>query len=362
MSTIKLKSEFLSVAAAVHGAIDYAELERFDLHPDEVIDFSVNSNPYGPPPGVRDALAGVPLDRYPDRECLALRRLLSSQLEVSIDNIVVGNGSAELLSLIAQAFLEPGDLVTIPELTFSEYDRVASLAGADKRLLPCLSPDQPVNEAWMASQAKVFKNSRVVFLCNPNNPSGQNIPVDWIMDHWVRANPRSLFVIDEAYANFLPDPDTAIKRPVSNMIVLRSMTKDFALAGLRLGYLVGEGEPLQAVRNLRNAWNVNAFAQAAGVASLSQQTWLRDCVDRLHRDKDLLIENLRLCGLDPLPSAVHYFLVRVGNARKFRQDLLSDGIMVRDATSFDLPEHIRIATRKPEENERLCQAIDAISR
>ncbi|MEL6148265.1 MAG: aminotransferase class I/II-fold pyridoxal phosphate-dependent enzyme [Chloroflexota bacterium] len=133
--TIKPRPEILNAAPAVHGAFDSAELERLGLSPDEVIDFSVNSNPYGPPPGVREAIANVPLDRYPDRECIALRRKLAehhggSRMRISIENVLVGNGTSELLQLIALAYLRAEHKVLILKPTFSEYERVIGLAGA----------------------------------------------------------------------------------------------------------------------------------------------------------------------------------------------------------------------------------------
>src|SRR5262245_56118897 len=124
---IEPKHDILNTVPAHHGAFDYAELARLKLSPDEIIDFSVNSNPYGPPPGVREAIAAVPLDRYPDRECLALRQRLAAIHGVEIENIVVGNGTAELLQLIALAFLERDACALMPQVTFSEYARVVSL-------------------------------------------------------------------------------------------------------------------------------------------------------------------------------------------------------------------------------------------
>ena len=350
----------LSTQPAVHGAFDFAELESLGLDPDQVIDFSVNSNPHGPPPGVHEAIASVPLDRYPDRECIALRRVLAARLGIEADQIVVGNGSAELLQLIAQTFIEPNDRVVVPSVTFSEYARVSALAGARIRELGLPGPDVELSEDRFAELASAIEDARVVFLCNPNNPDGRHLPVEWICRHWVSACPDTLFVLDEAYANFLREPETAIGKSLPNLLVLRSLTKDYALAGLRLGYLVGNELLIEAVARARQAWNVNALAQAAGVFVLAQDDWLRRTMMQLQSDRGVLLEQLRELGFEPLPSAVHYFLMPVGNAKDFRGRLLNHGIQVRDASSFGLPQCVRISTRGAGDNARLCEAIASI--
>jgi histidinol-phosphate/aromatic aminotransferase/cobyric acid decarboxylase-like protein len=170
-------------------------------------------------------------------------------------------------------------------------------------------------------------------------------------------NPDTLFVVDEAYAQFLMEPQTLINTPLPNVIVVRSMTKDYALAGLRLGYAVGHPDVIEAVRRVRPAWNVNALAQAAGAAALDQSDWLRTTVAQLHRDKTDLVNGLRALGLKPLPSNVHFFLVNVSDGAAFRSKLLHHRIMVRDCASFGLPGYVRIATRTPQDNALLIDAI-----
>ncbi len=360
---IQPKPEITNTLPAHHGAFDYDELRQLGYSPDEVIDFSVNSNPYGPPPGVREATARVPLDRYPDRECIALREKLAARHHVEIENIVVGNGTAELLLLVALAFLRPGDRVTIPDVTFSEYERVASIAGAAVQSLTWMPENGHAffdPQVQMQDAAARFAGVRLVFLCNPNNPDGTHLPASWIIEHWLAKHPETLFVIDEAYANFLLEPESAIEQMPPNLIAVRSLTKDYALAGLRLGYAVGHPEIIEAVCRVRPAWNVNGLAQAAGLAVLDQDSWLRETVHQLHDDKRQLVTGLRSLGLEPLPSSVHYFLLNVGDGAAFRSKLLQHKIMVRDCASFGLPEYVRIATRTPEDNAKLLAAVEMI--
>jgi histidinol-phosphate aminotransferase len=352
------RPEVVATSSAYHGAFDYAELEQLGLNLDEVLDFSVNSNPYGPSSAVRPLLSQVPVERYPDRESLTLRRALADRIGVSTAQILVGNGTAELLWLVAVAFIRPGDRSLIIGPTFGEYRRVALLMGAKV-------------ETWTARPERAFAvepeaialrlhelEPRLVFVCNPNNPTGTVLSPE-VIPAWAKSHPRTLFVVDEAYLAFAPGLRSALTASEDNILVLRSMTKDYALAGLRLGYAVGHPSAITALGRTRPAWNVNALAQAAGAAALGDEGHLRMSLDALVRAKAELVAALKEEGLAPLPSAVHFFLVQVGDGCAFRQALLSKGILVRDCASFGLPAYVRIATRRPDENARLVAAISA---
>ena len=339
-----------------HGALDYAELERMVLDQNCILDFSVNSNPYGPPPGVHEALDCVPLDRYPDRESLALRRALADSLGRTLGEIVVGNGTAELLGLIALAFLRAGDRVLVVGPSFGEYARVSRLMGAQV-------------DVWMAQREQGFAvdpadvqrrlrelEPRLVFLCNPNNPTGTALEPAAMAD-WAAAHPETLFIVDEAYLAFARGLLSALSLQAPNVLVLRSMTKDYALAGLRLGYAVGPPRVVDALARVRSPWNVNALAQAAGLAALRDQGHLRETLDALQAAGAQLVTGLRQRGWDPLPSTVHFFLIDVGDGGRLWARLLREGVLVRDCASFGLPSYVRIAARRPEENARLLAAM-----
>ena len=361
---IEPRPEILNTPLAHHGAFDYDELTRLGLSPDDVIDFSVNSNPYGPPPGVREAIAAVPLDRYPDRECLALRQKLAAKQGYRLENIVVGNGTAELLLLIAQAFIRPGDAVVLGSPAFTEYRRVSRLMGGVIHTYPLHLLEHRVDEAHFEDRLRHLR-PRVAFICQPDNPTG--ILWDYEMFNAIATRyPDTLFVVDEAYINFVYSEQHqgvgleslfVEAMTLKNVVLLRSLTKDYALAGLRLGYALGHPDIIEAVRRVRPAWNVNALAQAAGLAVLDQAAWLRDCTVVLQADKTRLIAGLKEHGLEALPSATHYFLVDVGNGAAFRTKLLRHQVMVRDCGSFGLPQYVRIATRTPEDNAKLLDAV-----
>ncbi|MEW6085758.1 MAG: histidinol-phosphate transaminase [Chloroflexota bacterium] len=343
------------VNPVTHGAFDFAELERLGLHPNDVIDFSVNSNPFGASPSVLEAIRSTPAERYPDRESLALRRGLSQRLDVSTEQILIGNGAAELIQLAAFEFLQKGDHALILEPTFGEYERSARLMGANIHRWRAISRNGFVPNPEEIRKRLHKREMQAVFICNPNNPTGQIIPQE-VIGEWADEFPKTLFVVDEAYLAFVSEMKSVISLARKNILTLRSMTKDYAIAGLRLGYAIGDETAIAALANLRPAWNVNALAQAAGLAALQDEQYLSETLAKLNKEKRAFLAGLEELGYRPIPSHTHYFLLPVGNGARFRQDLLAHGILVRDCASFGLPAYARIATRRHKENARLLQA------
>ncbi len=343
-----------ATAPAQHGAFDYDELEQLGLKPEDVFDFSVNSNPHGPAPGVREALARVRLDVYPDREALALRRALAATLGVSPQAIVVGNGVSELILLVVLAYAQPGRRVLIVGPTYGEYRRAAGLMDLAVEEWRCdAASDFAVDmEAILVHCA----TPQMAFLCNPNNPTGTYLPlgaVARLADTW----PATLWIIDEAYLPFVRGARSVLELNRANVLVLRSMTKDYALAGLRLGYAVGNEAVIAALARVRSPWNVNALAQAAGLAALADGEHLARSLELLRQDKTRLVDNLTAMGLHVYPSTTHFFLVETGDGAATRRALLRQRVLVRDCASFGLPAFVRIATRTCDENRSLIAAL-----
>jgi len=280
---------------------------------------------------------------------------------------VVGNGTAELIWLVAFAFLKPGDDVLILGPTFGEYERATRLMSATPQhwnALPALVPRRE-GAGFAFDVAEITRmldsaNHRAVFLCNPNNPTGQALPPTAILA-WAEAHPRTLFIVDEAYLAFVPDLESVVSSRRPNLLVLRSMTKDYALAGLRLGYAVGDERLIHALEAVRPAWNVNALAQAAGLAALSDEPYYQITLAQLRDEKTFLLNGLKELGFSPVPSPTQFFLLPVGNAAQFRQNLLRHGILVRDCTSFGLPEYVRISPRTRQENQRFLNDLQTNS-
>jgi histidinol-phosphate aminotransferase len=357
---IQPKPEIDTTPTAIHGALDYEELARLGLDPDQMLDFSVNSNPFGPSPRVREALHQVPVERYPDREALTLRHALAEYHGIEMENIVVGNGTAELLWLAAFAYLRPGDHVLILAPTFSEYARVAGLMGAVIEEYFAGANQHFQHDLTQLSEKLNNQSPRCVFLCNPNNPTGAVIPAEQIIE-LAGQHPETLFIVDEAYMNFIQPPQSLIGHIPPNILVIRSMTKDYALAGLRLGYAVGSRALIAAIAAVRPAWNTSGLAQAAGLAALQDQEYLQETLRQLREANRDFVEALRGQGWHPIESQTHYFLMLVDDAPSFRQKLMAKNIVVRDCTSFGLQEYVRIATRNPADNAIFLAALQGLS-
>jgi histidinol-phosphate aminotransferase len=360
------------VERAVHGALDYAELARLGLQPEEVLDFSVNSNPYAPSPRVREALASVVLERYPDRECLQLRRtILERELaatRLSLSSILCGNGTSELIWTIARTYLKPGDRAAILGPTFGEYAAACRAVGATiiearSSIEKLFQPDSEELSAWIRSE-----QPRIVWLCNPNNPTGTWLYRSQIL-HILEAcrHVDAWLVIDEAYQKFLvpTEPYSTVEllesAPTERVIVLRSLTKDYALAAARLGYLIASAESVAQLSLQLPAWNVSGFAQAAGVAALNDQEHLKATLQRLVVERNEFFQALERTGLPVIPSRTHFCLLDVGDARRVRQQLLARKLLVRDCASFGLPHYIRVATRPAADWQQLLRALQEVA-
>ena len=355
--SLRPRPEIENMKACHHGGPDYAELRTMGLSPDEVIDFSACCNPFTPPPAVRKTLSDIVINRYPDSQATELRQCLSSKLGVAPDNILAGNGAVELIRLIALTYFRPGDPVLILKPTFGEYEVACQIVGAE-----IIEPRRRVEDSFLLrieETADLIQQHRPrgVFVCNPNNPTGQYLSrqeVETISD----TCSDGLLILDEAYVSFVDkgwtSPDL-IRR--GNVIILRSMTKDYALAGLRLGYAIADDEIIETLRRVCPPWNVNIAAQKAGTAAVRDDNFLERCKKRLRQSKQFLTNELGRIGLPPLPSSANFFLIKVGDGKAFRDALLRHGILVRDCASFGLPEYVRISPRTMPECRKLITAI-----
>lgn len=322
------------------------------------IDFSVCCNPYAPLPGLKAASGRARYDVYPDSDCTALRAALSRATGLRPGRIMAGSGSMELIRLAALAYVRSGDPVLLPRPTFGEYRIACTLMGAGVRE-HALSEGGAfrIDAQRLAAEVKRLR-PRLLFLCNPNNPTG------WYLDREdvelvLEACGDTLLVLDEAYAGFTEDPwESAALLEGGNLLIVRSMTKDYGMAGLRLGYAMGREDVIQNLRRACPPWNVSAPAQAAGVYAVEKGGSFLQCSKaRLARAKEELLSALERLGMAPIRSQANFFLLKVGDGRAFRERLLERGLAVRDCASFGLPEYVRIGVRSAAENRRLVAAI-----
>lgn len=349
------RQEVLALSEVTHGALNHTELAALGIDPASVLDFSASVNSFGPSPRVVEAITNSWIHCYPDRDATEFRKALASHLGVPMDCLIAGNGSSELLYLIGLAFLRPADQVLVVGPTYSEYSRVARLMGATVSF--CQASPQSAFDFPTCSVEDSIRalRPRALFVCHPNNPTGQLAPTETICQ-WADVFPQTLFIIDEAYIEFAPHADSFTKSIRDNIVVLRSMTKAYGLAGLRLGYAVSTPEVIDLFARVRPPWSVSAIAQNAGIAALQDAIYLQRSLASLAGEKTLLLERLTSLGVLTLPSETHFFLIRVSNATATRQQLLNSGILVRDCTSFGMPEFLRISPQTPPHNILFCEA------
>jgi histidinol-phosphate aminotransferase len=342
-----------------HGGVREDELAGLGRRPDEVIDFSASVNPFGPSPRVRAALNSLDLSRYPDPEAFRLRQALAERLGVAPDDILVGNGASELIHLVVRVFVHSGQRPVAFTPTFSEFERAVELAGAS--IFPWkANPDRGFR--WtLRNKADVLRRVTppLVYLCNPNNPTGV-----YLSAQEVRSLAEGLsggpLLLDEAYAGFVEDAwdSVPLTRPAFDyrVLSLRSMTKDYGLAGLRLGYLIAGRDVVRAARRYQPEWSVSAAAQVAGLAALDDEAHLRRSLALIREAKAELVDGLARLDLPVQAGAANFLLIRTGPG--VRLPLLRDhGIAVRDCASFGLPDYIRAGVRTPPENARLLDAL-----
>jgi histidinol-phosphate/aromatic aminotransferase/cobyric acid decarboxylase-like protein len=281
--------------------------------------------------------------------------------------LLCGNGSSELIRVAAHAFLAPGKKAMIVAPTFGEY-RAASLAAGATITELRTDETQQFQPDLIELQARIMREKPdVVWLCNPNNPTGVWIELEQLARVLQTcSNVGALLIVDESYWRFVTPPAscTAVELLQGGaneyLLVVRSLTKDFALASVRLGYVVGSSERIKQMQAQLPSWNVSGFAQAAGVAALTDRAHLAATLANLAVEREAFFAALREADLHILPSRTHFCLIDVGDAQYVRQELLKRRLLVRDCASFGLPRFIRVATRPAHEWRQLVQVLQEV--
>ena len=351
------------VARSVHGAVDPAALRAEGVDPAAIVDFSSNQSPLGAAPGVAAAVAEAVVDAYPDPHATELGARLAERHGVEPAHVVCGNGSTELIRLVAQLALGPGDAALALAPVFGECEVATALAGArlERVTLAHAGPGRGFACDQAALRAALARlRPRLCWMCSPNNPTGSALPAA-LVAAVVADHPATLFVLDEAYCDLLAERQWERDSLAGgNLVVLHSMTKYWGLAGLRLGHAVAAPETTAALRAAVPPWSVNACAQAAGVAALADLEHHRRAVALLTRERDRLAAGLRARGWITEPTTAGFFLVHAGDAAAARRALLGRGCLVRDCASFGLPAHVRVSPRHPQQNNLLLAAFDTL--
>jgi histidinol-phosphate aminotransferase len=335
------------------------ELER-ELGIADAIKLASNENPLGPSDRVQKALiAALPhLNRYPDGSGHYLRQALAKKHGVSIDQVVLGNGSNELIELIVRTFLRPGDEAVVPHPSFMVYPMIVQAAGGIRVMV--LLKDHRLDLEAMARA--ITPMTKMVFIANPNNPTATIVTADEVAHFMSRVPPRTIVVFDEAYIEFAMGPDfpdvLASVKQGRKVMVLRTFSKSASLAGLRVGYGVADADAIALMNRIRQPFNVNALAQVAALAALDDESHVMECVRMIEAGRHYLYDEFNALGIKYVPSRANFILVDVGHsASDVFQRLLKEGVIVRPLTPFGMESALRITIGTPQENRRLVKAL-----
>ncbi|MBI3811016.1 MAG: threonine-phosphate decarboxylase [Nitrospirae bacterium] len=334
----------------------------------EVTDFSASINPLGMSPmAVRAVQENLPLlVHYPDRNCTELRKALAGRHDLNIDQILIGNGSTELIHLLPKALRLERVLIPVP--SFSEYEAATVLADCESQFLPLREENHFKVRPADLIQA-IQRGADAVFLCNPNNPTGQLLHPDELMPVIRAANERGVRVIlDEAFIDYAEHASLIRETErYENLIVLRSFTKFYAMPGLRIGYLVGNEAATADLEKSKPPWSVNHLAMVAATASLMDESYIEESRRLIETERVYLSEALsEIPGVTVFPSSANYLLLKLSEdlfqMNVVERNLAREKILVRNCGSFrGLGEwYIRVAVKSRADNERLIRLLDGV--
>ncbi len=322
-----------------------------------VIKINTNENPYPPSPQVlrvlRETDWTVLLRRYPDPYADKVRDAVGRLFGVTRDEVLCGNGSDELLAMVIRAVVDPGEAIVYPTPTYSLYPVLAAIQGA--RVIEVPSPDDfsiPLNSL-------VESDARLLFLCNPNAPTGVWLDPEAVAGAARRF--RGVVVVDEAYADFAPASAIAAVRGLPNVLVLRTLSKSYSLAGMRLGYAVGPADLIAGLAKVKDSYNVDAVAIEAATAALDDHAYARANVEKVRSERARLAAALAAMGFEVVPSQTNFLLARVprGQARRWYERVKAAGILIRYWDQPRLSDRLRITVGSPEDNSRLLRVLEA---
>ena len=326
----------------------------------DILKMASNENPLGASPKALAAIRGAleELHYYPDGSGFELKRVLSRLIGVKPASIVLGNGSNDVLELAARAFLRPGDSAVYSQHAFMVYPLAVQAIGARHIEVP--ARDFGTDLAAMARAVR--DDTRIVFVANPNNPTGTFTPWEDIRALLERVPPRVLVVLDEAYGEYLPDelkspaPGWLERHP--NLVVTRTLSKAYGLAGLRVGFALADPEVADVMNRVRQPFNVNHLAMVAACAALEDHEFIARSRAVNAAGLKQLEAGFERLGLGYIPSRGNFITVHVGAAEHVYKSMLGEGVIVRPIAGYGMPEHLRVTVGLPEHNERFLAALE----
>ena len=335
------------------------ELER-ELGISNIIKLASNENPRGLPPAVIETLnaSAEELPRYPDGSAYLLKRRLQDHLGIDAARMTIGNGSNDVLELLARVFLGPGLESVVSEHSFVVYPLVTKALGASLRQVPARNYGQDLE----ATLAAISHNTRMVFIANPNNPTGTWVDRASLTNFLDQVPDNVIVVLDEAYFEYVQEPDypngLELVEKYDNLVVSRTFSKAYGLAGLRIGYAVSHPDIADLMNRVRQPFNVNSQSLAAAYVALEERDYIDETVRMNSEGMAFLTQTCDQMGLDYIPSVGNFLTVDFGrDAAPIYEALLHEGVIVRPIGVYGLPHHLRVTIGLPEENARFVDAL-----
>ncbi len=323
-----------------------------------------NENPLGPPPAAQEILRRFPPPRaavYPSGDAYYLREKLARLFDKDPDQFIVGNGANEVISFVIKAFCEQGDNIITADKTFAVYEWVAEFSGFEARLVPL--KDYAFDDEGMLAQ--IDERTKILFVCNPNNPTGKYWSEERLRNFLDIIDGRQIVVVDEAYFEFVeagdfPDGISLIDE-YPNLVVFRTFSKMYGLAGLRIGYLAGDREVVDAVRRTCIVYSVNVLAQEAALAALGDNEHISRTREAVAEGKRFLRKELARLGLSWVSGEGNYVMIKLpmSDTLAYRK-LMTQGVMVRTMTGFRFPNYIRVTISTMDAMEAVVQGLENI--
>lgn len=331
----------------------------------QVFKLASNENPLGPSPKAVSAIKKclLEINRYPDARGFYLKKRLAKYFALAPENFVLGNGSDELIDVLIKTLVEPDENIVTSQTTFLEYEIIARVNERKVKLAPLCYFKYDLD----AILKLVDKKTKLVFIANPNNPTGTYLTKDEVK-YFLNAVPEHLVVIfDEAYDAFIDVndyPDSlSYLRGKKQIVILRTFSKAYGLAGLRLGYAIAQPELVSYMERVRQPFNVNCLAQAAGIAALDDKNFLKKTRRQVLEGKDFIYQELARIGLGYVPSVANFILIDMGmDGMKAFKLMLKFGVIVREMSQYGLKNFIRLTVGTQKENQRSVQVLKKILR
>ena len=343
------------------------ELAReFGLDASKIVKLASNENPLGMPESAKQALSAAVanLGRYPDPAGFDLKKAISQRFGVDQSWLTLGNGSNDILELVASALIEPGSAVVYSQFAFVVYRLATQARGAKHVVVPAKDHGHDLPAMLEA----ITPETKIVYVANPNNPTGTYLSIEAIETFLAgvaaRHGTRVTVVLDEAYNEFLEPAlrvdGVALVKRYPNLIVSRSFSKAYGLAGLRVGFAMAQPVLTDLLNRVRQPFNVNSLAQAAAIAALNDKEFLTKSFAVNRDGKEQLQKAFETLGLQFVPSYANFVLVKVGDAARINLELLKRGVIVRPVAGDGLPEWLRVSIGLPHENQTLIDALTAV--